>query len=374
MVAQKRLSVAHSRVISPILEQEGKSDRLFKMIRGLAVASQKDMPQVFLSLRHAASRFNVPLSAMATVYRRLTEEGVLMGVRGSRTLLQGTSLGRNLRVRGLVGIPVALSRFLALMDYRECFLQTREELHTRGFATSTIYFEQPEINVGRLGERMKKQGVDTVICFLPDGTWKDTVLRLHDLGIKFIGVNIGELSYGCCRYEVRRRAAIKTILRNWRSQCLMRATIVCANKERPADSKRVEELRGMVELERINCDVVSIGHDDASAFFQSLCPGKARGLLLLAPAAALVGLGSHEIVAAVFQNCRVALIDGPIDLPFADKTVDAEVDLVTVDWKRVAKRIVEDLLTGAAFDDSAAIVFEAEPHLRVSLRRYWRDS
>jgi hypothetical protein len=260
------------------------------------------------------------------------------------------------------------------MDYQECFLQTREELHARGFATSTVYFEQRSINAARLTERLKKQRVDTVIWFLPDGAWKETVLRLHDLGIKFIGVNLGELSSGYWRYEVQRRAAIKAILRDWRSQRLTGATIVRTNNEPLADSEKVEVLRELVELEKINCDVVSIGHDDLGAFFKSFCVGKARGLLLPAPAATLLGLGSHKIVAAAFRVCRVALIDGPINLLFAGEDVDAEIDLVTVDWKRVAKRIVDDLLTGEAFDGSEAVVFEAEPHLRVSLRKYCRHN
>ena len=66
---------------------------------------------------------------------------------------------------------------------------------------------------------------------------------------------------------------------------------------------------------------------------------------------------------------RVALMDGPVDLPFA-KVPDTPVDLITTDWKTVAETIVNDLVTLDAFDRNLHTTFEPEAQLRVPLSRF----
>ena len=82
-------------------KHERKTDRLFKTIRQLALKQVKEKPQLFLPLRQAARRFDVPVSTMAAIYRRLIDEGILSTVRASRTILRGRDTSRSLKVRGL---------------------------------------------------------------------------------------------------------------------------------------------------------------------------------------------------------------------------------------------------------------------------------
>ena len=63
---------------------------------------------------------------------------------------------------------------------------------------------------------------------------------------------------------------------------------------------------------------------------------------------------------------RVALINGPVSMPFA-RVPDVQVDLVTVDWQLVAERIVNDLISQDAFHEPGPTIFEAEAKLRVPL-------
>ena len=56
-------------------------------------------------------------------------------------------------------------------------------------------------------------------------------------------------------------------------------------------------------------------------------------------------------------------------MPFA-KVPDVRVDLVTVDWRSLAERIVDDLITQEAFKVAGPTVFEAEPKLRVLLSEF----
>ena len=107
-----------------------------------------------------------------------------------------------------------------------------------------------------------------------------------------------------------------------------------------------------------------------STFLKSLCQDKVTGIILPAPAAAMLGWRAPDTLKDVLQTCRIALIDGPMDLPFAEQIPQAEVDLVTVKWHAVTKQIAADVLSGEAFDGSKTTVFEAEAHLRVPFQRY----
>jgi hypothetical protein len=99
----------------------------------------------------------------------------------------------------------------------------------------------------------------------------------------------------------------------------------------------------------------------------SICAKQTGGVILPAAAAALLGWRAPETVMEVFRACRIALIDGAMYLPFGTKAPAVMVDLVTAPWRSIAKRIVDDLLAGEAFDDSETVIFEAQPRLRVHL-------
>jgi hypothetical protein len=66
---------------------------------------------------------------------------------------------------------------------------------------------------------------------------------------------------------------------------------------------------------------------------------------------------------------RVALVDGPLSLPFAgDRT--ARADLAIADWQAVAHGITDELLTGNAFLCSESTVFEANAYLQAPLAEF----
>ena len=369
MAAQKRRDTRSSE-LSLVRARRRKADRLLQMIRSLAMREQRDAPQVFLSLREAAVRFGVPTSAMARIYRQLRQEGVLSSVRASHTMLRERGAGRNLRARGLIGMPVSISRFQTLQDYRRCFLQLRDELHERDFVTRTIFFEQPDGQPDIIIAQLKKEKVEAAVWLLPDVANRETVLRLGDLGIRFIGVNITPASGLVCRYQVVRQQAIRTILRSWRAdQEINMATIVRISRETGADERRLAKLQALVESEKMRCDIATMREGQISTFLKSLCQDKVAGIILPAPAAAILGWRAPETLKDALQTCRIALIDGPMDLPFAEHIPQGKVDLVTVKWHAVTRQIAADVLSGEAFDGSQTTVFEAKPQLRVPFQR-----
>ena len=367
----KRRGATRSLKFSLVRQGQGKTDGLLETIRHLALKQQKNAPQIFLSLREAAKRFGVPVSVMATVYKKLTDERILASIRGSHTMLTGRKAVRHLKVRGLIGLPASLSRFQTFLDYQRCLTRIRDELHKRGFLTITVFFEKPEGQPEAVLKQLKSEKVSEVIWLLPDGADDETVLRLRDLGIRFVGVNITPLVGMSCRYEVDRQKAIRAIMRGWRADHeIGGATILRIARETADVEERLGKLQALVESEKIECEIATLEDDDIAAFLKSVCARKSAGVILPAGPAALLGWRAPETLVEVFRACRIALIDGPIYLPFAEKAPAATADVVTARWSAIAKRIADDLLAGEAFDDSGKVIFEAQPHLRARLRDF----
>lgn len=354
---------------SLVREAGRKNDALIAKLRDLALKQQRDKPQVFISVREAARAFNVSASAMGEVYRRLGGEGLLSTVRSSRTMLRGKSTTRTLKVRGVIGIPVSAQRFLTLRDYRDCFQHLREELFARGFVNRCLFFEQ-DADAEFLVSRFADANADTVVWLLPDGSSREAVLRLRDRAIQFIGVSFAATSDVFCRYQVRRRHAIGAIFRSWRQQGRIRAvTIVRLRDDILADGERTERLEALAAAEQIECEVATLPQSNLKQSVSSLCADTNRGLVMASRAASVLAWQEPEAVGDILGACRVALIDGPIDVPVLQHRPDAFADVITIDWRPIAERIASDVATGEALADPEPIIFEAKPLLRVPLRQ-----
>jgi hypothetical protein len=347
---------------------EAKADRLLEILRGLALKNRKEEAQVFHPIREVARHFGVPLSTVARIYNRLEEEGVLVSVRGSRTLLQGLSSGRHLSVRGFIGLPAFTPWFVTLQDYRTFCIRTRRELRARGFAVATVFYDAAEVQQhGRLRRRIEKYDFDTVLWHQPERPAKEIASHLKDSGIRVLGVSDRGFASIRCRYEVRREAAIVPILREWCSQSGIESVVVVRGLEPSA--AREELLKKLLDEAGLEHEFKSAGEQRLSAFIDSLGTNKKSGIILPATAAAMFGFRAPEALASLMRRTRVALKDGPVSIPFA-RVPDVTADLVLVDWQLIAEQVADDLITGKAFDRTATTIFEATPHLRAPLRLY----
>jgi len=345
--------------------KDHKAERLLEILRGIAVANQQDKSQPFYTMRDVTSRFQVPVSTVARVYGQLEDEGILTSIRGSKTILQGLRTTRHLSVRGVVGMPASLSRFVTVQDYRMFFIRTRRELRLRDFATATVFFERSEEGSDRLAQRIKKYKVDTVLWYLPGIAAKGIALRLNDAGIRVLGVGGGSLSGIDCCYEIRREAAVTAILRDWQSVSGIQSATIVRGRRSAAD---VEQLEVLLERENLPCEVASLGNQSVEKFLDSLGANKKRGIIFLSSAASMFSFRSPENL-PLLSRSRVAFVGGPVSIPFA-KVPEAKVDLVIVDWQLVAERIVNDLLMKKTFATRKPIVFEAQARLHVPLSHY----
>lgn len=91
-----RKKVSHSLTKLPARSALRGSDhiahQLLELLRMAAIKNQKDQPQSFYSMREVANRLRVPISTVAGVYKRLEREGLVSRVRGSKTVLQASTM------------------------------------------------------------------------------------------------------------------------------------------------------------------------------------------------------------------------------------------------------------------------------------------
>jgi DNA-binding transcriptional ArsR family regulator len=338
------------------------------ILRNLAVINQKEQPQAFYSVREIATRFGVPISAVSNSYRRLENEGLVSRVRSSRTILQGLTYDRRLSVRAFVGLPALLPAFLTIQDYRTFFISIRRELRLRGFATAMAFYKPNEAQTHALSDRLQRYEVDTVIWFLPPKIAREAMLRLSDRGIRLLGVCETESSVIPRRYLVRRQKATEALLNHWKRKGIREITVVKSPEHRSPFNEQLVE--AAAKKLRITCEVVNFRTQRTESFLQGLAIGNTGGIVF--PSGSLASMFCFrrpKAVTELIRQQRVALIDGPVNMPFT-KVPDVRVDLITVDWQLVAEAIVNDLITQEAFQRACSTTFEAQPHFRVPFNQF----
>jgi IclR helix-turn-helix domain len=344
-----------------------KGAQLLEILRGIAIANQEEEPRVFYPIREVARHLGVPVSTVSRVYDALEEEGILVSVRGSKTLLQGLGAGRHLSVLGFIGMPALTPSFVTLQDYRTFFIRTRRELRVRGFAVATVFYDRSERQTGRIFSRIDKYDFDTVLWYEPDRAAKETAPQLKDKGVQVIGVSNRWFPSIRCRYEVQRESAIRSILRDWRANDAITSVVVVREVELSA--AREELLKTFLEEEGIAYEFKSPGDQRLADFLNSLTTDKHRGIIFPSTAAALFAFRAPEAFTKLMTRARVAMSGGPSSFPFA-QVPDVVADLVVVDWQLVAEQIVTDLINRIAFNRAETTTFEAKAHLRAPLIQY----
>ncbi|MEN3369489.1 MAG: hypothetical protein V7609_1632 [Verrucomicrobiota bacterium] len=372
-------------------------EQLADILRKTARAQQTDKAQVFYALREVADRFDISLSMVATVYRQLESEGLLTRLRGSRTLLQGLRADREVSVHGIVGVPMPLSSFLTRQKSRMFFMSVRRELRRRGFATAGLFYEKVEARPDFLFERIKHCNVDSVLWYMPDRCARDTALLLRDNGVRVIGVADGGLPALSCRFEISREKAITEILRDWKVRgCCWNRPALVPERGREASRRRPEErpslgrairkvkiirslgrsatdeerLETLLESERLGHEFISAEDEGCEALLRSLAEeDDESGIILLGAAASFFAFRAPARLIALMNRRRVALVDGPVSLPFIN-TAPACADLAVADWEAVANGITEAFLTKEAFDRASPTVFEATAFLQAPLSEF----
>jgi hypothetical protein len=347
--------------------RDHKTGVLLDVLRRYTVLNQREEPQVFHPVRTVAKHFDVPVSLTARVYEQLENEGLLTRIRGSKTLLQGRSSGRHFSVLGFVGMPGAMSAFVAYQDYRMFFVRVRRELRLRGFAVAMVLFEPRDTRSGQLLAWIEKHDFDTVLWYQPDTPAREIIAKLSDAGIEVVGVADGRLPAIRCRYEIRREPAIKTMLHDWKTRGTIKTIGVV--RASGASGETEQTLETLIEEEGLACEFLDARSKRPEAFLDENCQRKHMGLILSSRVASLFAFRAPEALMNAMNRCRIAFTGGPPTMPFTP-VIDAPADLVVVDWQLAAEQIVSDLVSKSAFDRARVTAFEAQAVLHAPLNQY----
>jgi hypothetical protein len=247
------------------------------------------------------------------------------------------------------------------------FMCTRRELRRRGFMAAGLFYEREEARPDFLLERIKHCKVDTVLWYRPDQCARETARLLQDSGVRVIGVADGGLPAMPCRFEISREKAVGEILRNWKtSGAIRKVSVVHAVRRSAVEEERLEAL---LESAALDYDFVEAGGAHCETLLQSLAAEPDRGIVLLGAAASLFAFRAPDLLTALMSRRRVALVDGPVSLPFASAPL-VRADLAVADWEAVTNGIAGELLTGEAFVRSTATVFQATAYLQAPLSEF----
>ena len=366
-MARKRIT----RRLSPLPKRpvfrgdEDPEKQLFGLLRNVAMQSQRPEPQLFYSRREVALRFKVPISQAAKMYRLLEEEGILRPLRGSGTILEGLDPGHRTVTRGIVAVVSSLSRFLTQQDYRMFCLQMNRELQRRNFTSAGALFDLCESG-DELAVRLKGCRAHQVVWYAPKRLCKEVALRMHDAGVSMIGVADGGFAAMPCQYEVRRQPALVEIVEQWkRDEEITRVRVALGPTRSAADEATIG---GTLEEMKIQVQFVSLGLQTIRQFIDSLVRNPTAGMVISQSAASLLALYSPDIFAHLAKVSRLALMGGPVSVPYA-RFPEAMVDLVTINWRPVVSRIVDDLSKPRS-PVLQPQIFEATAQCRVALSSY----
>ncbi len=344
---------------------DNKSEILLELLRELARQSQGLEAQLFHSQRDVARKYRVPLSLAAHIYRELEREGILRPVRGEGTFLEGFNGTRRASVRGIVGIASSLTQFLTQQDYRMFRMQLERELQKLEFAIADMLFELGEA-ADDVARRVKACQVDRVVWYAPQKHAKEVALRLHDKGISICGVADKGYPSIQCQYEIHRESALARIVEEWKKEAITSVKVAVGPARTPANEERIgRALDGM----GMEAKFVSLGAQTLRHFVGGLASTLKVGIVILNSVASLMASEDPDSFDRLSKRCRVALIDGPVSLR-GTRSYDAVVDLVTVDWAAVARRVADDISKSRPLGSGQPCVFEAAAQYRVQLGKY----
>ncbi len=345
--------------------QDNKTELLRSWLREAALSNQVAEPQHFYPLREVARRFRVPLSLAAHAYQALEREGLLRPIRGSGTILEGLNTTRRGSVRGVVAIAASLSQFLTRQDYRMFSLALERELRRRDYSSASTFFEVGE-TADDLAERLAQSHPDMVFWYSPERMSREVALRLHDRGIKIVGVGGGGFPGIPCRYEVRRDLALAQIADEWKGDAIVSVQIAVAANQSGADEEMIgRTFDGLGMAVRF----VTVGSQTVKRFINHLTGGLKMGIIALNSVAAMLAIDEPEALELLTRRTRVGLLEGPVALP-STKAVNATVDLVTVDWKSVSQHILDDITKPRSSALAEPYIFQAKAEFQVPLHSY----
>ena len=269
--------------------------------------------------------------------------------------MEPSHVNRELRVKGMIALPVALSSFSHIRNHRMFFLSMRNALWKLGFATRLLFYEGAAERDDGFAEDLLNSKVDSVIWFLPGSNDRTIASRVADRGIRVISITDSLVKSNGHRYALSREAALYECLVEWKKGGVTSAIIVHSDQG---------EALGRVAA--ISVCLRALGIKQIPSGIECL---KAKGLAqtshrencgtIFASAELALRLTYEDNVSftKLLEKHRILLIDGMIDFPVGIP-IQGPIDTIEFDWPRETRRIANDLVRPLGSHTSEPAIFE----------------
>ena len=168
-------------------------------------------------MREISRFFKVSLKSVAVVFERLSKEGQLTIVRGSHTVLEGARKGPRVKLRGVVGVPVALPSFIFGNNPRTFFICLENELQKHGYVVDFIFYLTVELENERLMRRLLEHKMDIVFWNAPIKAAGGIMLQLQDTGVRVVALGDLPEMFPVQQYVLDLTSGFCGVARGWKA-------------------------------------------------------------------------------------------------------------------------------------------------------------
>ena len=332
-----------------------RTNKILRLLRQVARGNRSKNSRSFYSIRSVAKHFTLPPTTVTRMYGQLKEEGLLTSAWGSRTFVESTHANRDLHVKGVIALPVALSSFSHIRNHRMFFLSMRNALWKLGFASRLLFYEGADERGSGFAEDLLSYKFDGVIWFLPDSSVRSIAARVADRGVRVISITDSLASCNGQRYTLSREGALHECLEAWKKEGVTSAIIIhSGGGEALGKLAAISVCLRVLGIKQIPADIELL----KTTGLPKLSHRENCAIIFAASEVALrLIYEDHARFTRLLERYRSMLIDGLIDFP-AGVPLQGPVDTIEFDWPHATRRIANDLVRPKRSLISKTVIFE----------------
>ena len=316
----------------------------------------------FYSQQAIARFFRVPQSTVHLAFRKLAAEGLLSCVRGSGTIVLGRTPHPRVPPRGVVGLPIWVKGLSMLPYWSRFFICLEDALSRSGFVADTVFYFSAEDFEPDFGERLLARHLDYCVWLYPLPRTLPILQRLADGGVRTLAVVEEDVTFtspGLRQYQIRWNRAFDAALASWKQDGIKEA-IVVGHPEllaRPSEATQTALARARIPHRR-QSDFDPTSH---------ALPGTTG--LLYADEYAQFAI-CHRSPGALIALMRRGRILMKNSVPLENPPSDVLVDIVAVEWERLARRMARELAIPSSAPSDQPMIVEAKWFPRVPASQF----
>ena len=322
-------------------EAQTRTQGLFLLLKEIAEKLQNHENQPFYTSREIAHYFKIPQTTVVNVFGRLEEEGYLLRLRSSGTILKARQEISSTPVRGVVGIVMWHVGYCILSSWREFYVSLEEELRKHHYLANIIFLGNEPPQESGFIKRLLNHNLDYLIWYKPLKSYQIILEELTDRGIKvgFIHNN-DEFTLPYSEYVIDWEEAMIKCLKKWISTGIKE--IYCFEESFPLIKNNEILKKSGVLFHSITPEIM---YDEGNfiKFHSNLSTRKNVGIIItdpfwFSPNTRIFANGIAELI----RNNRVLFVDhGEF---FSRPIKDLKVDILSSNPARQAKRIALDII------------------------------